>query len=213
VAARKRVGVFGGTFDPPHNGHLALARAALQQLNLDKILWVITADPPHKRGSFISPAADRLALVKAAIAGQPGMAPSRVEMDRPGPQWAADTVRLLSEANPGTDLIYLMGGDSLRDLPNWGRPDELLRYVSLGVLRRPGADIDLTMLEQVLPGLAGRVTFVSAPRLAVSSHEIRERIRDGLPIGHLVPPKVADLIEARGLYRAESAPESKQPGH
>jgi nicotinate-nucleotide adenylyltransferase len=213
VAARKRVGVFGGTFDPPHNGHLALAKAARQQLGLDKIFWVITADPPHKRGSFISPAADRLALVKAAIAGQPGMVLSRVELDRPGPQWAADTVRLLSEADPEIDLVYLMGGDSLRDLPNWGRPDELLRYASLGVLRRPGADIDLTALEQVLPGLAGRVTFVSAPRLDISSHAIRARARAGLPLKQLVPPKVADLIEARGLYRAESTPESKQPGH
>jgi len=138
VAARKRVGVFGGTFDPPHNGHLALANAARQQLGLDNVLWVITADPPHKRGHFISPAADRLSLVNAAIAGQPGMVLSRVELDRPGPQWAADTVRLLSEADPETDLVYLMGGDSLRDLPNWGRPDQLLRYASLGVLRRPG---------------------------------------------------------------------------
>jgi nicotinate-nucleotide adenylyltransferase len=213
VAARRRIGVFGGTFDPPHNGHLALAKAARQQLGLDKILWVVTADPPHKRGSFISPAVDRLALVEAAISGQPGMAVSRVELDRPGPQWAADTVRLLSEADPKTDLIYLMGGDSLRDLPNWGRPDELLRYASVGVLRRPGAEIDLTALEQVLPGLKDRVTFVSAPRLDISSHEIRERVRVGLPLGRLVPAKVANLIEARGLYRAESARESKQPGH
>ena len=87
MAARKRVGVFGGTFDPPHNGHLALANAARQQLGLDNVLWVITADPPHKRGHFISPAADRLSLVNAAIAGQPGMVLSRVELDRPGPHY------------------------------------------------------------------------------------------------------------------------------
>jgi nicotinate-nucleotide adenylyltransferase len=207
------LGIFGGTFDPPHNGHLALAKAAFTQLNLDTVLWVITADPPHKRGSVISPAADRLALVKAAIAGQPGMAVSRVDMDRPGPQWTADTVRLLAEAEPEAELVYLMGGDSLRDLPNWGRPEELLSYASLGVLRRPGAKIDLSALEQVLPGLAGRVDFVSAPRLDISSHEIRKRARDGLAIDHLVPPKVARLIEERGLYRAETASESKQPGH
>ena len=204
MAARKRVGVFGGTFDPPHNGHLALAKAAQQQLGLDKILWVITADPPHKRGKFISPAADRLALVKAATAGQPGMSVSRVEMDRPGPQWAADTVRLLSEAKPKTELVYLMGGDSLRDLPNWGRPDELLRYASLGVLRRPGATIDLEALEKALPGLTDRVTFVSAPRLDISSHDIRERARVGEPLEQLVPPKVAALIKKRGLYSSES---------
>ncbi|MEP7357492.1 MAG: nicotinate-nucleotide adenylyltransferase [Anaerolineales bacterium] len=213
MAARRRVGVFGGTFDPPHNGHLALAQAARQQLALDEVLWVVTADPPHKRGGYISPVADRLALTQAAIAGQPGMTLSRVELDRPGPHWAADTVRLLSEASPGIDLVYLMGGDSLRDLPNWGRPQELLRYARLGVLGRPGASVDLEALQEKLPSLAGRVTFVSAPRLDISSHEVRQRLRAGQPIAHLVPPKVAELIEARGLYRDESEGETKQPGH
>lgn len=175
--------------------------------------WVVTADPPHKRGSFISPAADRLALVKAAIAGEPGMVLSRVELDRPGPHWTADTVRLLSEADSNIDLVYLMGGDSLRDLPNWGRPEELLRYAKLGVLRRPGAMVDLAALERVLPELVGRVTFVEAPRLDISSHEVRERLRVGLPIDALVPPKVAALINARGLYRPESEGESNLPGH
>jgi nicotinate-nucleotide adenylyltransferase len=213
VANSKRVGVFGGTFDPPHNGHLALAHAAREQLDLDEILWVVTADPPHKRGSDISPVADRLELVRAAISGEPGMLPSRVDMDRPGPQWAADTVRLLQAAYPEADLVYLMGGDSLRDLPNWGRPQELLQYASLGVLRRPGAVFDLATLEAALPELTGRVNFVSAPRLDISSRQVRERLRAGLPIGHLVPPQVEALIDARSLYRGATAGELRQPGH
>ena len=207
-----RLGVFGGTFDPPHNGHLALAHAARLQIALDEVLWVVTADPPHKRGLAISPAANRLDLVQAAIDGQPGMQLSRVDVDRPGPQWAADTVRLLSGVNPGAELIYLMGGDSLRDLPNWGRPRDLLQYASLGVLRRPGAVVDLETLEEALPGISDRITFVSAPRLAISSHDVRERVRAGLPIDDLVPPRVAAAIEARGLYRRDAMSETKQPG-
>jgi nicotinate-nucleotide adenylyltransferase len=213
VSKSKRVGVFGGTFDPPHNGHLALAHAAREQLDLHEILWVVTADPPHKRGSEISPVADRLELVSAAIAGEPGMLVSRVDLDRPGPQWAADTVRLLKAAEPEAELVYLMGGDSLRDLPHWGRPQELLQYASLGVLRRPGAAFDVAALEAALPELVSRLHFVSAPRLDISSRQVRERLRAGLPIGHLVPPQVASLIDARSLYRGESADESKQPGY
>src|SRR5690349_12305263 len=135
-----RYGIFGGTFDPPHNGHLALAQAALAQLHLERVLWVVTADPPHKQGRPLSPVADRLALVEAAIAGQPHFVVSRVDIDRPGPHWAADTVALLKQQYPRVDLVYLMGGDSLRDLPTWGRPAELLAKAMLGVLLRPGAE-------------------------------------------------------------------------
>jgi len=132
-----RCGIFGGTFDPPHVGHLALALAAQQQLNLDRVLWVPTADPPHKLGQPLSPVQDRLDMVLAAIQGQPGFEISRVDIDRPGPHWSADTVWLLKHAQPDVEWVFLMGGDSLRDLPHWGRPQELLANASLGVLLRP----------------------------------------------------------------------------
>jgi nicotinate-nucleotide adenylyltransferase len=191
----------GGTFDPPHYGHLRLAQAARDQLSLDRVLWVVAADPPHKQDRRITPVRDRLDLVAAAIAGQPGHELSRVDVDRPGPHWAADTVALVAAQHPGAELFFLMGGDSLRDLPTWGRPREFLAHTRLGVLRRPGALVDLEALEAVLPGITGRVDFIAAPRLDVSAHDIRRRAAAGLPITGLVPPAVEALIAARRLYR------------
>lgn len=196
-----RLGIFGGTFDPPHSGHLALALAALQQLGLDRVLWVVTADPPHKVGLPLSPIQDRLDMVLAAIRGQSGFEISRVDIDRPGPHWSADTVALLKDSQPEAEWVYLMGGDSLRDLPTWGRPQELLANASLGVLLRPDAEVDLARLEQILPGISSRVAYVSAPRQAISSHDIRRRVAHGRSIDGLVPSGVAALIQARGLYR------------
>ncbi len=200
-----RIGILGGTFDPPHFGHLRLARAAREQLRLDKVLWVLTARPPHKRGQRISPVADRLAMVQAALNGQAAFELSRVDLDRPGPHWAADTVRLLARQYPSAQLIYLMGGDSLHDLPTWGRPLEFLSYCSLGVLRRPGDSINLTALERALPGLAAKVAFVDAPRVNIASHEIRRRVQTGEPLTRLVPRTVERLIRERGLYQADYA--------
>jgi len=196
-----RLGVFGGTFDPPHYGHLHLVRAAQTQLALDKVLWVVTADPPHKQSSPLSPLADRLAMVEAIIADQPAYEISRVDIDRPGPHWAADTVRLLSGQHPADQLIYLMGGDSLRDLPTWGRPLEFLAHCALGVLRRPGDAFDLSTLEAQLPGLTAKVQFVEAELQPVASHLIRRRVQAGESVTGLVPPAVAKIIFKRQLYR------------
>ena len=196
-----RIGVFGGTFDPPHFGHLRLAEAARAQLRLDKVLWVVTADPPHKQAQPLSPVADRLAMVEAAIAGQPGCEISRVDIDRPGPHWAADTVALLARQFPGAQLSYLMGGDSLRDLPTWGQPTEFLSRCSLGVMRRPGDAIDLSALEARLPGLTAKVEFVEVEPLEIASHEIRERVVAGESIGEWVPEAVARIIRSRRLYQ------------
>jgi nicotinate-nucleotide adenylyltransferase len=167
---------------------------------------VVTADPPHKRGHAISPVADRLDMVAAAIAPEPDFELSRVDVDRPGPHWAADTVALLAVRYPSDTLIYLMGGDSLRDLPTWGRPQEFLAHCRLGVLRRPGAMIDLGALEAVLPGISAKVEFVDAPPVDIASHEVRGQARRGLPLADLVPEAVARLIAARGLYREEELP-------
>ncbi len=196
-----RLGVFGGTFDPPHWGHLRLAEAARTQLNLDIVLWVLTADPPHKKDQDISPVADRLALLLAAIEGEPAYELSRVDIDRPGPHWAVDTVALLGAQYPGDELIYLMGGDSLHDLPTWGRPLEFLSRCSLGVLHRPADAINLSDLERQLPGLTAKVRFVEAPLVEISSHDLRRRIQEGESLAGWVPAAVERVIHERGLYR------------
>lgn len=196
-----KVGIFGGTFDPPHNGHVALALAARAALALDTVLWVPAADPPHKRGRPISRADDRLALVQAAIAGHRGMAVSRVDLDRPGPHFSADTVTLLAKQFPGAELVFLMGGDSLSDLPTWGRPHVLVDCCTLGVVRRPGDEVNLAKLEAILPGLTRKVRFIDQTPMSISAHDIRDRVRQGRSIAGLVPPGVGELIAIRGLYR------------
>lgn len=202
-----RLGVFGGTFDPPHLGHLILAGEALDQLGLDRLLWVVTPDPPHKQGRSITRLSDRLALVETAIADEPAFTLSRVEIDRPGPHYALDTVRLLHDRHPGDELVYLMGGDSLVDLPDWHRPRELVKACdALGVMRRPEEVIDLAELEGQLPGLTSKVRFIDAPLLEISSSDLRERAAAGRPIRYYLPSGVFDLIQRRGLYRAPVRP-------
>ncbi|MDO9129181.1 MAG: nicotinate-nucleotide adenylyltransferase [Anaerolineales bacterium] len=196
------LGIFGGTFDPPHLGHLILAAEAHQQLSLTRLLWVLTPDPPHKQAAPILPLAHRLTMLQLAISGDADFELSRVEMDRPGPHYALDTLNLLAEQNPGAEMVYLMGGDSLRDLPTWHRPADLLsacRY--LGVMRRPGDNIDLPALEAILPGITSKVRFLEAPLLDISSRQIRQRIAEGHPFRYYLPPAVYRYIVRHQLYR------------
>lgn len=214
-ALTERFGVFGGTFDPPHNGHLRLAAEAMTDLHLSKILWVITPDPPHKQGLHISPLSLRLRMLQAALAPYPLYEISLVDVNRPGPQYAVDTVRILREENPAAALVYLMGGDSLHDLPVWYNPQDLIKQVSaIGILRRPSDDLRLKELETKLPGITAKLEFITAQRSAVSSTLIRQRVQDGKPIEDLVPPAVAELIEAERLYRRSAGTARKhKPAH
>lgn len=199
-----RVGVFGGTFDPPHIGHLILAAEGYVQLGLDRLLWVLTPDPPHKQGWPISPLERRLELLQASLAGNPAFELSRVDIDRPPPHYALDTLRLLAGEYPGADLVYLIGGDSLRDLPAWRRPQELLETVrELGVMRRPGARVDLSALEQQLPGVTAKVHFYEAPLLEISSSEIRRKVAAGGHYRYYLPPAVYEIIQKQGMYRVK----------
>lgn len=198
-----RIGIFGGTFDPPHIGHLILAAEARDQLNLDRVLWVVTPDPPHKKGRRkISPLEMRLDLVSAAIAGDAGFEISRVEIDRQGPHYSADTVKILAGQYPGADLFYLMGGDSLHDLPSWMRPEAFLACLSgIGVMRRPQDFVDLPWLERALPGITAKIHFVDAPLLEVSSTSIRERIARGRHYRYFLPAAVFERVKESSLYR------------
>jgi nicotinate-nucleotide adenylyltransferase len=196
------IGIFGGTFDPPHLGHLILAAEAYAQLRLDRLLWVLTPDPPHKRGQSITLLKSRQAMIRLAIDHNPQFELSRVDMDRPGPHFALDTVKIIAEQNPGANLIYLMGGDSLRDLPLWHRPADFVAACdAIGVMRRPGDAIDLPFLENKLPGLYDKVRFVEAPLLDISAHDIRTRISGGKPFRYFLPPAVFHYIVKHALYQ------------
>ncbi len=200
-----RIGIFGGTFDPPHLGHLILAAEALDQLTLDRLLWVLTPKPPHKEPKGITPVAHRRAMVEAAIRDNPAFSLSTVDMDRPGPHYAVDTVRLLQTQFPQGRLLYLMGGDSLHDLPQWHRPrDFLAACYRLGVMRRPADQIDLTGLEAKLPEISKKVRFVDAPLLEISSSQIRRRIAAGRPYRYFLPVEVVRIIGRENLYNADA---------
>jgi nicotinate-nucleotide adenylyltransferase len=197
-----RIGIFGGTFDPPHLGHLILSEEAFHHLELDRLLWVLTADPPHKQGHPITPLETRLALVHAAIDDNPCFELSRVDIDRPGPHFSVDTVRLLAREYPNAELYYLIGGDSLHDLPTWHTPQELLREVTaLGVMRRPGDHVDLAGLEQAVPGVTEKVRFIDAPLLEISSSQIRARVTAGMPYRYFLPERVYQYVRSLRLYQ------------
>jgi nicotinate-nucleotide adenylyltransferase len=194
VSDPRRIGVFGGTFDPVHNTHLAIARAAREQAKLDMVLFVVSANPPHKRGATFASAEDRVALVEAAVGRGPGMVSSRIELDRGGPSYTADTLETLHEQHPHAELFLIIGMDSLIDLPKWRSPDRILELAHLLVVPRPG--------EADVPELVrGRYTMFAFSETDVSSTEIRARIESGDPCADLLPPAVSTIIRERGLYR------------
>ena len=196
-----RIGIFGGTFDPPHLGHLILASEACTQLQLNRLLWVLTSIPPHKIEQPLSPLEDRLAMLKLAINDEPDFELSTIDIDRPGPQYTLDTINLLAKKYPEADLIPLIGGDSLRDLPSWHNPKALVAAChQLGVMRRPGDSIDLSTLENQIPGITSKVKFVDAPLLEISSHEIRQRVKEDLPFRYYLLPSVYEYVITHKLY-------------
>ncbi len=197
----QRIGIFGGTFDPPHLGHLILASEARTNLQLTRLLWVLTSVPPHKTDQRISPLEDRLAMLNLALKDEPDFELSTIDMDRPGPQYTLDTIKLLALQYPDADLIPLIGGDSLRDLPTWHQPADLVAACQeIGVMRRPGDSIDLSILEKQIPGITAKVHFVDAPLLEIASHEIRQRAAEGLPFRYYLLPSVYKYIVAHKLY-------------
>ncbi len=200
-----RIGIFGGTFDPPHLGHLILAAEACDQMSLDRILWVVTPVPPHKtRKRHISPLEARLTMTALTVADDPAFQISRVELDRPGPHYTADTLRLLQEQYPGDELFFLMGGDSLHDLPGWVRPQEILASVAgIVVMRRPQDFVDLPALEGALPGIVAKVHLVDAPLLEISSTSIRQRVAEGRHFRYFLPGAVYQYIQEQKLYQPD----------
>ncbi|MBP6178086.1 MAG: nicotinate-nucleotide adenylyltransferase [Anaerolineales bacterium] len=202
--SRTKIGLFGGTFDPPHIAHLILASEAAHQFGLSRLLWMLAPDPPHKRDQSKTPFPHRLEMLKRMIADNPLFEISYLEIDRPGPHYTVDTLRLLASQEPDADIVLLLGGDSLRDLPTWRLYPELVHAVyKIGVMRRPGEPFDMTALEQIIPGLTEKVVFIDALLQNLSSQEIRRRVLNGEAYRYYVTPAVYDYIEANKLYRAK----------
>ena len=212
-----RVGVFGGTFDPPHLAHLAVAQDALEALRLDRVLFVPAGEPPHKQGAVRTPAATRVEMTRAAIAGDPRFELDDRETHRTGPSFTVDTLRELERERPGTRLVLLIGADQYREFDTWREPEEILRLAELGILTRLGAGApaaelgatsspDVTGAEREAGGAAaGRRHLVQVTRLDLSSTELRRRAAAGASLRYLVPPAVEAIIRRDGLYAAPAA--------
>ncbi len=197
----QRVGILGGTFDPPHLGHLVLAEYAQEALDLERVLFVPAADPPHKRGIVRTPIAYRLPMLELAIADRDKFAISRIDIDRPGPHYAVDMIRLLQTDLPDSEVYFLMGSDSFNDLPRWHRPADLIQACRIVVLDRPGRGWAPTMHDEILPDLADRTVTLGYPRLGISSTEVSRRLDAGLSVRYLVPQPVLQYIAEHGLYK------------
>jgi nicotinate-nucleotide adenylyltransferase len=193
VTAR-RIGLFGGTFDPPHNAHLALAHAALDALPLDELRWM-PAGQPWQKSRAITPAVHREAMVRAAIAGEPRFVLERCELERNGPTYTIDTVRALQARGPAAQWFLVLGADQLAGLQTWHDWRALVGLVTLAVANRPGEhpalDPDVQRVDR---------RDVPMPLIDVSASEIRARRARGLPIHSMVPPAVAGYIETHALY-------------
>jgi nicotinate-nucleotide adenylyltransferase len=201
------LGLLGGTFDPVHLGHLILADEALAQLNLDAALFILTPTPPHKVIAQITPVETRRRMMELALEGLEGLELSDVDILRPGPHYALDTVRLLRKSNPADELIYLIGEDSLATLPEWHRPEELIAVCdSIGVMRRSGTGREeVASALNNLDGLAGKLVWIDAPQIEISSTDIRARVAAGRPYRFLTPPAVYRYIRDHHLYTVITA--------
>jgi len=195
-----RIGILGGTFDPIHYGHLAIAEEARLALQLNRVLFVPAAQQPLKRGAHIAAPEQRLAMVQLACAPNPAFEVSRIELDRPGPSFTLTTLEALQAARIG-ELHFILGDDALADLTRWhgaARVVELARIIAVG---RPGRAPDLTRIIQALPALSDRLTVLPGPALDISSTTLRQRVAAGQPIRYQTPDAVVAYIGEQGLYK------------
>jgi nicotinate-nucleotide adenylyltransferase len=195
-----KLGVLGGTFDPAHNGHLALGECARNDLGLDRVLFVPAGQPWRKADRDITPAEHRVAMLSMATEGLPAFEVSTMEVDRQGPSYTVETLSALRANHAQVEIYLILGEDALADLPNWRDPERILELATLAVARR-GDGSDIGEGEQAAPGLADRLVWLKMPLVEVSASAIRERERAGVSIRDLVPEAVAEYIHEHGLYR------------
>ncbi|TPW16773.1 MAG: nicotinate/nicotinamide nucleotide adenylyltransferase [bacterium] len=190
-----RIGVFGGTFDPIHWGHLVLAEEARNAARLDRVLFVPSARPPHKRGCELTDWSHRFEMARLAIAGESDFELSDIESDSGRPHYSLDTLERLASHHAGDELLFLIGSDSLLDMPHWRQPEAIVARWPLVVLARPGFDAALADSR-----FTGRMSLVDGVQVAVSSTLVRRRLAEGLSVRYLVPSPVIDYARANGLY-------------
>jgi nicotinate-nucleotide adenylyltransferase len=194
------IGVLGSAFNPPHLGHLALAQEALWQLGLEEVVLMPTGEAPHKR-ILDDPGRElRLAMTRLAAADDTRFSVSALEVEREGPSYTFETLELLAEERPDTDLVFVMGADAAVGLESWKRPERVVELARLAVARRSGvSDADVAASMRSL-GADGRATMLEMPQFGVSSSAVRERAAEGRPLRYLVPEPVARFIEEKGIY-------------
>jgi nicotinate-nucleotide adenylyltransferase len=197
------MGILGGTFDPPHVGHLILAEYTMEALKLDHVLFVPVGAHPFKGDNTRQGVQHRLNMLKLAIEGNVRFSISTVDIDRDGPHYSADTVAIIQRAHPTAELFFVMGGDNLRSLPTWTRAKDLYQLCRLAVMKRADEDIAPDMHDHVLEGLSSRVDIVDVPLLSIwlSSTHVIERLEHGKSVRYLVPDSVLAYIHEHGIYR------------
>lgn len=197
-----RLGLLGGTFDPPHYGHLVAAHESAWQLHLDRVLFLPAHQNPLKQDEPTTPADLRCEMVARAIADNPLFELSRADLDRPPPSYTAELLRQLQRAD--RELFWLVGADILPELPRWYQPTEILRLARLVVVNRPESPLpDIQALDAALPGARDRVDLVFSPGVAISARYLRARVAAGQPIRYLTPPSVEHFIREKGLYQSD----------
>lgn len=202
---RGATGVFGGTFDPIHYAHLAVAEAARESLDLRRILFIPAAQPPHKPGKPITPADHRLAMVELAVAGNPAFEVSRLELDRGGPSYTVETLASLRTSDPADRLALILSAESFAELPTWHQPERILDLADAVVVapRFGYEEVDGSFLPRHLPSARASIVFLDGPRIRMSASEVRERASVGRSVRYLVPDAVAAYIGDHGLYQDE----------
>lgn len=195
-----KIGIFGGTFNPPHIGHLILAETAADALALDTVYWVPAADPPHKVGMPRASVEDRVRMVELTITGNERFQLSRVDVDRPGPHYTIDTIHIFKEKYPDAEIYFLMGSDSLRDLLTWHEPTQIVERCKIVMMSRPVLPPDLDLLYGELPRLRDKLIAISSPEVDISSTNIVARLRNGQSIRYRVPETVLEYIYEHKLY-------------
>lgn len=196
-----RIGVFSGTFDPPHLAHLHIAHEARKQLELDSVFWTVTPDPPHKQSAVVASIEHRIAMIKLTIDPFPYFEICTVDMERPGPHFAVDTIKIIADQNRSAELIYILGGDLLSSFEHWIRITELVALCSqIGIIPRQENSYDLKSLENAIPGGSEKIRVINVPASGLSSHDIRNRCKSGESIAEMVSPPVYRYIKEHRLY-------------